>query len=226
MDDLIINSFLAEGAEAFLYLGKFMGIEAVIKVRARKTYRAKELDKVLRIKRTALEAKVLHDLRIQGLHVPALLYVDVEDGIIVMERIKGALLKDLIIRGAAVCEVLHYAGREVGKMHSIGIMHGDLTTSNILVVGSTPYMIDFGLAKYTKRLEDIATDIHLFIRSVEATHYRVRNEVINCFMKGYFQTLSVSKYEVMSKIKEIRMRGRYVEERRSGSKEGDIRANR
>ncbi|MCD6323770.1 MAG: Kae1-associated kinase Bud32, partial [Desulfurococcales archaeon] len=200
MDGLRVKLLMALGAEAALYEASFLGLEAVIKVRRRKDYRAEALDRVLRVRRTSLEAKILRDLRTAGLHVPALFYVDTEEGVLVMERVEGKLLRDLIAEGAEVCRALREVGREVGVMHNKGIIHGDLTTSNMVLSGSTPYIIDFGLAKYSNRLEDVATDIHLFIRSVEATHFGVKEELIKCFMEGYSQVIQYPSEEVMSKV--------------------------
>ncbi|MFN3267849.1 MAG: Kae1-associated kinase Bud32, partial [Zestosphaera sp.] len=77
------------------------------------------------------------------------------------------------------------------------------------------YLVDFGLARYSRRLEDLATDLHLFIMSVESTHYGLKELLLRNFVRGYARVLGREFVDsLLLKVREIRMRGRYVEERR------------
>lgn len=208
---------VALGAEAALIRTTFLGLDALVKLRLKKPYRDEALDRFLREKRTEVEAKILVTLRKLGVPVPALYYVDLRKAVIVMEHIKGILLKSIIDSGDvdAACKYLTSLGESVAKMHNNGITHGDLTTSNMVVSGGIPYLIDFGLSKFSRKLEDIGTDIHLFIRALESTHFEHKERLLECFMKGYRGVLgSEFVKKVMETVKEIRLRGRYVEERR------------
>lgn len=207
---------LTLGAEAALVKASFLGAEVVIKVRLPKGYRDPALDSLIRARRTAIEAKIIRTLSDLGINVPTLLYVDVEKSTIIMEYIRGYLLRDIIIGGDIhkACSYLDQVGSYVALMHKAGISHGDLTTTNVVVSEGNAYLIDFGLSKFTSRIEDLATDIHLFIRSLESVHYRHRDELLECFLKGYRSVAGELLSKVFRVAKEIRLRGRYVEERR------------
>ncbi|MEO3993752.1 MAG: Kae1-associated kinase Bud32 [Desulfurococcaceae archaeon TW002] len=207
---------VALGAEAVLIKACFEGLPAIYKVRVRKSYRDKELDSVLIRGRSEVEAKIMAELRLRGLNVPAIYYVDVGVGLIVMEFVEGVLLRDLIRVGPdEALKHLENLGELVARIHEAGIVHGDITTSNVVVRGSDVYLIDFGLARYSRRLEDLATDLHLFIRSVESTHYGLKEALLRNFVRGYARVLGREFMDsLLLKVREIRMRGRYVEERR------------
>lgn len=204
------------GAEAAIIKACYDNMPSIYKVRLSKPYRDRRLDAMIIRERSETEAKILAELRLMGLNVPALYYVDAGKGLIVMEFVDGLLLRDLVAND--VNDVSNYVqdlGAMVAKIHGRGIVHGDLTTSNVIVRGGEVYLIDFGLARYSRRLEDLATDLHLFIRAVESTHFSRKEVLLKNFMKGYS---SVSGKELadslLGKVKEIRLRGRYVEERR------------
>ncbi len=207
---------IALGAEAALIKHTFLGMPAVYKVRLPKPYRDPKLDLRLRSERTVTEAKIIHDLRLAGLPVPALYYVSLSEGLIVMEYVEGDLLRDLINRRVSgYADLVRELGKVIALMHGLGVVHGDITTSNVVVREGTPYVIDFGLAKYSSELEDIGVDVHLFIRAVESTHYDVMEEVITAFFEGYASIAGEERVkEIKEKVREIRLRGRYVEERR------------
>jgi len=207
---------IALGAEAVLVKACYEGMPSIFKVRVRKPYRDRSLDTMLIRSRSEVEAKMLAELRLKGLNVPALYYVDLSEGLIVMEFVEGPLLRDLIYRGSEkALKCLEELGELVASVHDAGVVHGDITTSNVIVGGDGVYLVDFGLAKYSRRLEDLATDIHLFIRSVESTHYSLKEALLRHFMKGYAKVKGRDFTDsLLIKVKEIRMRGRYVEERR------------
>ncbi len=207
---------IALGAEAVLVKACYEGMPSMYKVRVRKPYRDHGLDTMLIRSRSETEAKILAELRLKGLNVPALYYVDLSEGLIIMEFVEGPLLRDLIYRGSEkIIKYLEELGELVAGMHDAGIVHGDITTSNVIIGVDGVYLIDFGLAKYSRRLEDLATDIHLFIRSVESTHYSSKEALLRHFMRGYAKVKGKDFTDsLLIKVKEIRMRGRYVEERR------------
>lgn len=226
MDGLTL---IASGAEADLYRGKFLGYDVVVKYRVPKAYRDPNFDRSVRRERTLTEAKVMFTAMGCGVRVPAVLYVDVDNALIVMEYVNGRLLRDLLPTSDEGFrrKYLELLGSYVGKLHLNNITHGDLTTSNVMVTyEGIMYLIDFGLSRISYELEDRAVDIHLLIRSFESTHYNLTKELVKHFLRGYTSVVGVEVVEtVMSKVREIRLRGRYVEERRlKGVEEGSTRS--
>jgi TP53 regulating kinase-like protein len=215
MDELVL---IASGAEANLYRGRFLGYDVVVKHRVSKPYRDVKLDLVIRRDRTLTEAKIMLLAMSLGVRVPTVLYVDLENSIIVMEYVEGVLLRDYIglvdedVRRA----YLELLGVYVGKLHKNDITHGDLTTSNVIVSSNgSLYIIDFGLSKISNDVEDKAVDIHLLMRSFESIHYNMSKELLTYFLRGYRSVLSTNEVnDILNTVKEIRLRGRYVEERR------------
>lgn len=210
---------LSSGAEAYLYKGKFLGYDVVIKYRVPKPYRDPRLDKLIRSERTLIEAKSMLLALSIGVKVPAVLYVDLDNTLIIMEYVDGVLLRDRLpeISEELRHQYLEVLGNYVGRLHMNNLTHGDLTTSNVMVARDGGlYIIDFGLARLSEDIEDKAVDIHLMIRSLESTHYRLARESLEPFLKGYEDVIG-SDYlnKVLSKVKEIRLRGRYIEERRA-----------
>jgi len=210
-------TLIAAGAEAYLYKGKFLGFDVIIKYRAPKSYRDPRLDRLIRYERTLTESRIMQLVRCLGIYVPAILYVDPEKALIVMEYVKGTLLRDLIpsLNAEVRCEFFKTLGTYVGKMHMSNIIHGDLTTSNIIICNNTPYIIDFGLSRISDDTEDKGVDIHLMLRSLESTHYSTSKELFKCFTSGYGGVVGDELLNtILSKVREIRLRGRYIEERR------------
>uniref|UniRef100_A0A7C5UWM3 non-specific serine/threonine protein kinase n=1 Tax=Ignisphaera aggregans TaxID=334771 RepID=A0A7C5UWM3_9CREN len=212
-------TLLSIGAEAYILRGKFMGIDSIIKWRFPKPYIPPDLDRDFRRFRTEIESKVMWKALSVGVKAPIPLYIDVDDAIIVMTYIEGNTLRDIvdIIDSEKLCKICQEIGVYTAKMHNIGISHGDLTTSNIIVnfKEGYVYLIDFGLASFCKRDEDYAIDIHIFFRAIESAHIAHEKTMKSCFINGYELISGDSKTVKMLKIvNDIRKRGRYVAERK------------
>ncbi|MHA1594714.1 MAG: Kae1-associated kinase Bud32 [Candidatus Baldrarchaeia archaeon] len=209
---------IKKGAEAWIIREEWYGFDAIRKMRIPKRYRIPELDMKLRMSRTRHEARILLDAKKAGVPTPALYFIDLESGSIIMERIEGQVLKDILdkLSEDRAREICREIGRLVGKLHNNGIIHGDLTTSNmILSPDGRIVFIDFGLAEYSKELEDRAVDIHLMRRALESTHYEKDDLYFKWIMEGYFEIVGESAgKEVLERVEEIRRRGRYVKERK------------
>ncbi|NPA96546.1 MAG: Kae1-associated kinase Bud32 [Crenarchaeota archaeon] len=206
---------LATGAEARIFKCMFFGIPAVAKIRLPKPFIMPLIDEKLRSRRTRVEARALLDALRLGIPVPRVLWVDVDSGIIIMEFVKGEILRDAINRSCAdeACRYLYALGEYLAKLHNAGIVHGDPTTSNLLLSPSGLYLIDFGLAEYTSLIEDYAIDIHIAFRAIESTHFDKESELKECLVKGYSEHMKGAQL-VLRKVREIRAMGRYVERRR------------
>ncbi len=210
---------LYEGAEAYLYPVTWAGRRALAKWRPPKTYRHPAIDEGVRRSRTIAEVRgTLHALE-AGVNAPAIYYVDVDDCIIYMERLDGILFREYIDAHGVTAETLRLArdaGRQAALMHARGLLHGDLTTSNMMVAGAELYIIDYGLSGHARTEREKAIDIHLFKRSLESTHPEYMEEVYKAFLRGYAEVAGEETAARMDKlVEEIRMMGRYVEERRA-----------
>ncbi|MFA4662966.1 Kae1-associated kinase Bud32 [Pyrococcus kukulkanii] len=211
---------IKQGAEAKIYLAEFSElyfdypIKVIVKERIKKRYRIEEIDTKLRKERTIREARILHRAKEFGVNVPYVFEVDTKNMIIVMEYIEGERLKELLERISLdeKLEICREIGRQVGKLHEAGIVHGDLTTSNMIMRKGKIYLIDFGLAEFDDTLEAQGVDLHLLRRAMESTHYRWFEEGFKAVLEGYAEVRGEEKRrEIEEKIREIELRGRYRE---------------
>lgn len=192
-----------KGAEANIELNIKDGI--VIKMRVPKRYRVKQLDDLIRKERTRMEAKIIADARKVGVPTPIIL--DITDDTIKMELIDGDILKNITDK-----RLIEIVGEHVGKMHKRGIVHGDLTTANMIYSPSEDviYLIDFGLSRYDEEVEGQGVDIHVLFQMLRST-YENYNELKESFIKGYKGVFEKAE-EVLDRVKEIEGRGRYKHE--------------
>lgn len=91
-----------------------------------------------------------------------------------MEFIDGIKLKNYINDNAEDEEKIKSAliqlSSIVKNLHDNNIIHGDLTTSNMILREDTIYLLDFGLGQLTATIEDKAVDLYLFEKAFVATH--------------------------------------------------------
>ena len=120
-----------------------------------------------------------------------------------MERIFGSLMKDTLRN-----EHLKEAGRTVGSLHRSGIVHGDLTTSNMVMRDGRCVLIDFGLSGVSSDLEARGVDLHVLFQTLESTTDRFP-ELKEAFRKGYEEVFDGAA-EVLAREREIEKRGRYL----------------
>ena len=207
---------IKKGAEAELYRGEWMGYDAIFKRRIPKTYRNHDLDHLIRSSRTSLEAKLLSEARRLGVPTPVVYMVDMDKFEIVMSYIDGLPLKNAINSSSqsGLKRIFEEVGGLVGLMHSGGIVHGDLTTSNMILKGGRIFFIDFGLGGYDLSVEARGVDIHLMRRTLESSHHRASKLAYSSFVAGYTAAMGTLSQEILRRVGEIRRRGRYVEGKR------------
>ncbi len=186
---------VAEGAEALIYSTTLYGREVLIKYRAPKRYRIKELDESIRKTRTKKEAKLMVRASAAGVNVPEI--IGVGENEIYLEKIEGRLLKDISISS----QLSRKSGEQLAILHNAGITHGDFTPANLISNGNGIYLIDFGLADSTPSCEERALDILLMKRQISGARYAD-------FAKAYSKTAKSSK-DTMRRLAEIEERGRY-----------------
>ncbi len=215
---LSIDREIWRGAEAVLYRGTFLGVDVVIKIRTPKEYMPQDLDKLFRYRRTVTEAKALLKALSMGIPTPYPLYVDPDNGILILSYVEGDILRDVVDKlcDEELCKIMKTLGIYTAKLHEAGIVHGDLTTGNVVVHNSEIYIIDFGLSEFTKILDEHAIDVHILFRSIESTHLDREKIMKKCFIDGYrsMRRNEVVEY-VLNIVNRIRLSGRYVKERRA-----------
>jgi len=194
------------GAEAELHRERYLGMEALAKERIEKRYRNRALDEKIRKRRTKEECLLLSKAKEQGVRTPVIYSIDMEGKRIVMEFVRGERLKDSLNAGNV--KLCREVGRLVGKLHKAGIVHGDLTTSNIIVKDGKLVFVDFGLGSISKRIEDFATDLLVFKKTYSATHFGLP-EGWNLIQKGYMAEFGRGR-AVFEKLGEIEKRARYM----------------
>jgi TP53 regulating kinase-like protein len=218
MGEVGSRTLLKKGAEASLFLASWHGKRVIIKARFPKKYRPAELDEKIRSYRTAHEPQLMHEAKKAGVPTPTIFLVDMKDAAITMEFVAGKQVKQVLanVSNKKRQELCTSIGGLIGKMHKHGVIHGDLTTSNMILNGEGKiFLVDFGLGEKNTELEARGVDLHLMKRALQSTHYQFAEECFKSVMAGYAAVLGREETgKVLEKIREIERRGRYVTERR------------
>ncbi len=202
------QKFKKMGAEALVYLkGSYL-----VKERIKKRYRINEIDEKIRRFRTSLEASLITEARRNSINAPTILDIDKKNFKIIMEFLNGSRLKEYLMQcdNNEVKTVCQKIGEAIGRMHSAGIIHGDLTTSNMLLKDGEVYFIDFGLGFFSKRIEDYGTDLKLLKEALQSTHFKILKICWVNILKGYKKEYREAD-KVIEKVKEIEKRVRYAQ---------------
>lgn len=201
---------IATGAEATVYRTSFLGRPAVRKVRTPKGYRVPELDATIRSRRIRAEARIIRDARLAGLRTPVIYSVDTVEGSIVMEDIRGVTAKRFLDENPSEAErVCRQIGHNLALLHNANLSHGDLTTSNIIVMEDGRLcFIDFSMGNSLVETEDMGVDIRLLERAFSSAHPKLKDEYL-ALLDEYCRVKTGSK-AVMDKVQEIKDRGRYT----------------
>jgi TP53 regulating kinase-like protein len=180
-------------------LSDYFGKQAIMKERFSKNYRHPVLDAKLTKQRLVKEAKNIAKCRQQGIEVPTIFNVDKTKNLIYMEYIEGCSVKEHLrkfekeansslehVWDESCLEISDAVGQVIATMHKNKIVHGDLTTSNMMLRGGEKdklVMIDFGLSFVTSLDEDKAVDLYVLERALLSTHPNSEKlvSVLNCF---------------------------------------------
>lgn len=205
---------LSWGAESNLYLSTYLGFRVVVKHRFKKPYMAPRLAERLIKERTASEARVLMSVNESGVRAPLPLYIDPGRGLLVMEYIEGALLRDVIAKLSweDLRRTAETVGLYVARMHSRDLVHGDLTTSNIILRGGEVFLIDFGLSFFSKRPTDKASDLRVLEKAVISSHPGVFDSFFPAFVESYMKHMRDGE-EIMKEFLRLSTMGRYYKRR-------------
>ncbi|KAI9669916.1 MAG: serine/threonine-protein kinase bud32 [Alyxoria varia] len=221
-------------------------LPAFLKHRPAKPYRHPILDAKLTRHRILAEARVLLKLLREGVAVPAVFALDWEEGWMLGEWVEGGTVRALMDaevpgwldetrtdsekeQSYDLPRLMTKIGKLAGRMHEVGVVHGDLTTSNLMLRGieattsiddaglqqshgdsdstdSEVVLIDFGLASQTVHEEERAVDLYVLERAFGSTHPKTE-ALFGEVLKSYSASYKGAK-AVLKRLDEVRMRGR------------------
>src|SRR3989344_1016301 len=198
------QTIIARGAEATITKTG----NTIVKERIEKSYRYPELDKKIRKLRTRSEVKTL-EKAIKIIPTPKVISSDEIKAEIQMQYLEGRKLAEHLEKTnyKKVCEKI---GNNLAKIHDNNIIHGDLTTSNMILneKENKVYFIDYGLGFQSSRVEDKAVDLHLIKQALEAKHPKIYEEAFKAVIKSYIKQSKEAK-QTLVQLEKVEKRGRY-----------------
>ncbi|RLV93555.1 EKC/KEOPS complex subunit BUD32 [Spathaspora sp. JA1] len=219
----------------------------IIKYRPPKPYRHPKIDASITKIRTVGEARIMYKLSKLGIPAPTLISSDFNNGIIWMEYLgynlpngnissfknwlwyleeEGKRQQNNLGEGEdlSICvseevkQVCNKVGELIGRIHLNDIVHGDLTSSNIILLpeNNQPALIDFGLSSISGFPEDKAVDLYVLERAILSTHSLFSNTYNAWLLQGYkdiyhsteFKQGSKKYQETIKRLEDVRLRGR------------------
>ncbi|XP_024535299.1 EKC/KEOPS complex subunit bud32 [Selaginella moellendorffii] len=205
-------TLLKQGAEARVFETTFMGRRAVVKERFCKKYRHPSLDTKLSQKRLYGEARCMTKARKLGVRTPALFAVDAVTRSITFEFVTGSSVKDILLQsgfptpGGELERIAAQIGVSIARIHDGGLIHGDLTTSNMLIHSGELVMIDFGLSYTSTFPEDKAVDLYVLERAFLSLH-STNGDMMGLVLAAY-KKASRFWSSTLNKLAQVQMRGR------------------
>ena len=208
------ENVIHEGAEATVTAGSWLGKKAVLKSRRARSYRHPDLDRRLTRQRLAVEARVLSRLSAIEFPSPRLVFLDQRNSSMLLSRIEGRNLYDLLKSDDSSGDELFQLGGLIRRLHEIGISHGDLTTHNVMSTEEGDlYLIDFGLSRQSPELEHLGLDLQVLRECLGASHSHI-DGAIDRVCEGYIAAQSPnndaeSAENVIERFRKIAGRVRY-----------------
>ncbi|KAG8899723.1 serine/threonine-protein kinase bud32 [Tulasnella sp. 403] len=186
-----------------------------------------------------MEARALMRCLRSGVSVPGIRMVDPVNGILGVELIDGPSVRTILGGGAdnddedgeapaaesspwvnyleknGLTEesIMIWMGRELAKMHAIDVIHGDLTTSNMMLRRSPStgdvelVLIDFGLSYQSGLVEDKAVDLYVLERAFASTHPE-SEPLFELVLTSYAKESGKSWAGIKRRLDDVRLRGR------------------
>jgi len=207
------RELLYQGAEARVYNCTFLGKPCVLKERFTKKYRVAELDQKITQQRINQEVRTMARCRRHGIACPAVYHVDNETKSIYMEHVSGGrTVRDFIRASQQEDKEFNTLAPKIGAvlaaMHNCDVIHGDLTTSNMIYDQSADklILIDFGLSSVSTLAEDKGVDLYVLERAILSSHPNTEN--FFQLVLAEYQRSSAKAASIISKLDEVRLRGR------------------
>ncbi|XP_020495231.2 EKC/KEOPS complex subunit TP53RK [Labrus bergylta] len=212
---------IKQGAEARVYRTEFLGKPTIVKERFPKRYRHPALDEKLTHRRTVQEVRSILRCRKAGISTPVVYFVDYTSHCIFLEEIVGSVtVRDHIASAqqsgsrteSELEQLADRVGKILGRMHDEDVIHGDLTTSNMLLKRGPEdgedelVLIDFGLSYNSALPEDKGVDLYVLEKAFLSTHPNTES-LFEKLLKSYAAS-SKKSAAVVKKLDEVRLRGR------------------
>ncbi|GFP92325.1 ekc/keops complex subunit bud32 [Phtheirospermum japonicum] len=179
---------IKQGAEARVFESTFVGRRSIVKERFSKKYRHPSLDSKITLRGLNAEARGTTKARKLGVSTPALYAVDPLVHSLTFEFVEGPAVKDVFLDFGSegivqerLDDIATQIGDAIAKIHDGGLIHGDLTTSNMLIRNGTNQLvlIDFGLSFTSTLPEDKAVDLYVLERALLSMHSSCGNVTWN-----------------------------------------------
>jgi TP53 regulating kinase-like protein len=206
------------GAESRVWFGLYNGINVVKKERFVKKYRILDLDLRLTRERIRAEVRAIRKIKDKcpqlGRSLPSILFVDdrniimtqIKDSINVCQHLRNNSVQNKNNENQIINELLVSLGQIIAQIHSCGVIHGDLTTSNFLINDTKQLVpIDFGLSSFSTSSEDRAVDLYVLERALISTHPNLNFEIL---LQSYAKHMDKSGTDILKKLEAVRLRGR------------------
>ena len=129
----------------------------------------------------------MHEAKAAGVPTPLIYMVNVPEASITMQYIEGQQIKQMLNNASEDSrrELCVSIGELIAKLHRQGLIHGDLTTSNmILSPEGKIFFVDFGLGEKNSEVEAQGVDLHLMKRALQSTHYQFWEECFRNVLAG------------------------------------------
>lgn len=224
-----------QGAESKLYFGTHSGNRCVIKYRFSKKYRHPILDKKLTKERTKRERRMIEKIRSKSnmlaSYMPKVVWSD-ECTILMTEITNCETVYNYIERNRSnqneILKIASLVGQCIAELHNLQIIHGDLTTTNLLLLpkfkdatesevdsktattikrvksddqeSSVVVPIDFGLSTGSVHPEERAVDLYVLERALLSTHFS-ESTFFNTMLDSYMQMIDEKTCEPLGKQK-------------------------
>ncbi|HLC92820.1 MAG TPA: KEOPS complex kinase/ATPase Bud32 [archaeon] len=204
-----------QGAEARIFLGTYLGRKCIVKIREPKIYREKALDEKIIKERMRTECGMLSRAKKAGVRTPAILKIDLKERTIITEFIEGKTLKEELLKSgkgktisdSEVEKLCTQMGKMIAKLHCADLVHGDLTTSNIILHNGKLVFIDFGMGEVSSKVESKAVDLLVLRKTFAATHFKIM-EKWEAVERAYCAGFEGAK-DVLEQMAQVEARARY-----------------
>lgn len=198
-----MEKIIAQGAEAIIVRNG----QTILKKRISKGYRHTILDEKLRKIRTRSEAKLLEKAS-KVISVPSIKKINEQKKELELSYIPGKNLATTLEKKSNKKEIYEKIGKAIASLHNEGIIHGDLTTSNMIMNKSKLYLIDFGLGFHSHKKEDKAVDLHVLKEALEAKHPTLYEKAIITIVRAYTKNTKDAS-PIIKQLEKVEKRGRY-----------------
>ena len=201
--------------KAIFCKGKYLGRDAILKTRFSKS----DLDKQIAKERTKSEARSLIRCLEMRLPVPVLHDADLENCILTIEYINESVtvrnyldeaLNSETFNSENILSLAKRIGHTIGRLHENHIIHGDLTSSNMLI--TKPYekskiiLIDFDMSSEDSRSKPKADDLYVLEKDIFSTHPNSEG-FVESILSEYAKNTNQDSKAVIQKLDEVRQRG-------------------